>query len=183
MWDSRLQMTWTQIIQQQPIKTKPSQENSSAGRTTYLWRSRLLLLSSKQEEGREPREVTLGASLSSSTIGKVGTTTALVCSADDRWCSGFCSLSVSLRPAIVSLATGTAELSFVSRSSLLSFFGGDSSTAVSLLTGGTFETSGFGGETNFCWFPPFSVTCTGPCFEALPPALMLCGSGSSTFKA
>lgn len=166
------------------IKTKLSQEKSnSTGRTTYLWRSRLLLLSSKQEEGREPSEVTLGASLSSSTTGNVGTTAALVCSAEGARCSGSCSLSVSSRLATVSLAAGTAELLLVSRSSLLSFFGWDSCTAVSLLTGGTFETSGFGGGTNSCWFPPFSMTCMGPFFVAPTPALTLCGSGSSTFKA
>lgn len=179
IWNPRLHLAVLNATVCNSIKPKPSQEkNNSARRTTYLWRSRLLLLNSKQDEGREPSEATLGASLSSSTTDNMGAT--LVCNADGGSCSGFCSCSVSLRP-VVSL--GAAELSFVSRSSLLSFFGRDSSAAESLPIGVTFETSGFGGKANFWSFPPFSTTRTGPCFEALTPALTLCGSGSSMFKA
>lgn len=143
--------------------------------------SRLLLLNSKQEEGRDPSEVTLGATLISCRTGSVGTATAPLGNADGGPRSAFGLPSASLRPDTVSLGTGAPELSLVSRSSPLSFFGRDSTAAVSLLMGGTFETCG--GEANFCSFPAFSVTCMGPGFEALTPALTLCGSGSSTFSA
>lgn len=143
--------------------------------------SRLLLLNSKQEEGRDPSEVTLGATLISCRMGSVGMAAAPLGNADGGPCSGFCLPSASSRPDTVSHGTGAPELSLVSKSSPpLSFFGRDSGAAESLLMGGTFETCG---EENFCRFPAFSVTRTGPSFEALTPVLTLCGSGSSTFSA
>lgn len=143
--------------------------------------SRLLLLNSKQEEGRDPSEVTLGATLISCRTGSVGMAVAPLGNADGGPCSGFCLPSASSRLDTISHGTGAPELSLASRSSPLSFFGRGSIGAESLLMGGTFETCG--GEENFCWFPAFSVACTGPGFEALTPALTLCGSGSSTFNA